>query len=117
MTSHHHDGLSLAHHHHVVPRGGPAVLDIGGDIGALIAYVDADLLGAEIHVRADHHPDHTTHTAVWERTIGNETVIVAVFPELAADRYDLLDADGRPSETITIRGGEITEIDLRTGAR
>lgn len=114
-THHHHPGLSLARgRHHAAPGGGPVVLDIGDTVGALIAYVDDDLLGTEIHVRADRDRSHTTHTAVWERTLGGRQVIVAVFPELAEDGYDLLDHDGSVTKRIAIRGGRITEIDLRS---
>jgi hypothetical protein len=109
MSAHTHE-----HHHHVVPQGGPVTLDIGGDIGALIAYVDAARLGTEIHVHAEGDPDpsRTTHTGVWERTMGPQSVIVAVFAELAQDRYGILDDDGRVTHTVIIRGGEITEVDL-----
>ena len=35
---HHHDAGHDGHHHG--PVGGPAVLDIGGDVGALVATMD-----------------------------------------------------------------------------
>src|SRR6476660_4515173 len=100
MSANDHAGEPHRHHHHVVPRGGPVTLDIGDNVGALIAYVDADQLGTEIHVRADHDPDpsRTTHTGVWERTMGGRPVVVAVFPELVEDGYGLLDADGRVTQ-------------------
>jgi hypothetical protein len=115
MPANDHADHPHGHHHHVVPMGGPVILDIGGDVGALILYVDDDQLGTEIHVRADHDPDplRTTHTGVWERTMGGQPVVVAVFLELVEDGYRLLDADGQVTQSLTIRGGQITEIDLR----
>ena len=40
-------------------------------------------------------------------------VTAAVFPELVAGRYWVLDADGHDVRPVVIGGGELTEIDLR----
>jgi hypothetical protein len=100
-------------HQHTAPRGGPVTLDIGNGVGALIADVDPELLGTEIHVRADGERTRTTHTGVWERTVGGVSRVVAVFPELVAGGYSVLGSDGQPVRTVAVADGRVTEIDLR----
>jgi hypothetical protein len=97
------------------PKGGPVVVDIGGDVGALIAHMDPDLLGAELFLRPDWDPLTTTHTGIWERQMGPRPAVVAVFPALREGGYDILDADGGPSGRVEVVGGQVGEIDLRTG--
>jgi hypothetical protein len=46
------------------PQGGPVMLDIGGDIGALIAYCEADQFGYVNHGGLAGEI-RTTHTGVW----------------------------------------------------
>jgi hypothetical protein len=40
--------------------------------------------------------------------------VAAVFLELIEGTYEVLGAPGRGHEPVTIRGGELTEIDLRS---
>ena len=40
-------------------------------------------------------------------------ITAAVFPELVAGRYWVLDSDGHDVRPVVIGGGELTEIDLR----
>jgi hypothetical protein len=102
-------------HEHAAPVGGPAVLDIGGDVGALVLHLDRSHLGTEIHIRRAGHPaDPTTHTGVWERTAGGRTMVVAVFAAVREGRYDLLDAQGAPVLVVTITGGKVTETEMTT---
>jgi hypothetical protein len=96
------------------PQGGPVVVDIGGDVGALIAHMDSDLLGAELFLRPDQDPSTTTHTGIWERQMGPQAAVVAVFPALLEGGYDILDSDGHPSGRVAVVGGQVGEIDLRT---
>ena len=79
------------------PQGGPVVVDIGGDVGALIVRLDHELLGTELHLRQDGWT-HTVHTGVWDRPLGDRMVTVAVYPALV--RGDLRDprrGRGRPA--------------------
>jgi hypothetical protein len=97
-------------------RGGPPVLDIGGDIGAMVALMDPADAGTELFLRSDdpdHQPPLHVHTGVWTRTHGDAAVTAAVFPELVAGRYVVLNDDGHPVRPVVIGGGELTEIDLR----
>jgi hypothetical protein len=45
--------------------------------------------------------------------MGGRTVHVALFPEVVAGGYDLLDPDGEPLARIGVTGGQVSELDLR----
>jgi hypothetical protein len=94
-------------------RGGPPVLDIGGNIGAMVVLMDPATAGTELHLRSEHEPPVAVHTGVWTRPHGTATVTAAVFAELVAGHYWVLDPDGHDVRPVVIAGGELTEIDLR----
>ena len=116
-----------------------AVLDIGGDIGALILYADADYLDREIeispldgdeheHTHEDaHEPDHEhehghehghrTHTAIHERRSGGAITYAGIYPELRAGTYRIWADDPSLPDRVTIVGGEVAEVDWRRGRR
>jgi hypothetical protein len=110
-----HDGHAPVVHrpvNHTV-RGGPPVLDIGGDIGAMVVLMEPATAGTELHLRSEHEPPIAVHTGVWTRPHGTATITAAVFPELIEGGYWVLDADGHDVRPVAIAGGELTEIDLR----
>jgi hypothetical protein len=109
--AHGHDHGSLESYDHV--RGGPPVLDIGGDIGAMVATMTPETAGLELHLRSEHHPPVSVHTGVWERHLGDRTVTAGVFCELVEGTYWVLDGAGTPLHPVEITGGELTTIDLR----
>ncbi len=122
MSADHHHGPDDHHHHHDVERreegagpvgAGPAVLDIGGDIGALVATMDDGAAGIELFLRPDHDPTITVHTGVWERPVAGGLTTVAVFPALLAGTYHVLDERGMPVRTVDVDGGKVLSIDLR----
>ena len=114
---------------------GPVVLDIGGDIGALILNASAALDGAEIEARpvsgaakatfdASSHVHHAhgghahshdgalVHVAVVGRPVGGKIVHSAVFSELQDGVYELyVRPDGPVRLTATVRGAEVTMHD------
>lgn len=118
---------------------GDAVLDIGGDIGALILYTDADYNGREIEVspidepdpdRAaghdhahehghgpahEHHhgPVHRTHTAIHERRSGGQVTYAGIYVELKAGTYRIWTDDPSLPDRVTIIGGRVAEVDWR----
>lgn len=97
------------------PIDGPVMLDIGGDVGALIARLDDHLEGSELPILSLDRPDWdpNTHTGVWRRRLANTTAVVAVYPQLPEGRYQIAPGDHPPTELV-ISGGQVTDIDLRT---
>ena len=113
---HRHHEHDHDHHHdrHHAGAGAP-VLDIGGDVGALVARMGPDAAGTELFLRPEADPSSTVHTGVWHRLHTNSALTAAVFLELPAGTYAVLDADGTAVRTVAIVGGEVAEIDLRPG--
>jgi ABC-type Zn2+ transport system substrate-binding protein/surface adhesin len=101
-----------AHEAGLPPQGGPVVVDIGGDVGALIVRLDRALLGSELHLRQDGWT-HTVHTGVWDRPLGADMVTVAVYPALVEGTYEILGRDGAVRRVVGIEGGQVAELDLR----
>lgn len=86
------------------------VLDIGGDIGALVLYTSAADDTAEIDISPGTDPAAPrTHNQVHPRRAPAGLVYSAVYPALAAGEYTLWRDERTPEATITIRGGEVTE--------
>lgn len=117
---------------------GTVVLDIGGDIGALILHTGPDLLLAEIEVSrvdgapplsdggaqahaADHDHGHShehahplrTHVAVRERRGPSGIRYAAIYPGLRSGEYTVWGTDGAAADTVTVIGGEVAELDWR----
>ena len=115
---------------------GAVLLDIGGDVGALVVTMPAEMLGVEIEIRPvgvvdtghphgdshghehghghdhDHHHDdgHLLHVAVVNRPVAGGHVPSLVFPELVARSYDLFEK-GHGDEvvlTVEIAAAEVT---------
>lgn len=85
------------------------VLDIGDDIGALIIYTCKDLHARQIEVSLKGNTiSKRVHTDVLERRSGGRQVFAAVFASLPEGDY-MTWSD--PTETFTIVGGHITEVD------
>jgi hypothetical protein len=93
---------------------GAVLLDIGGDVGALLVEVPAAMVGVEIEARAlddrgaaHHHP----HVAVVERPAAGGPVPSLVFATLREGSYQLV-AKGAVEVALTasVRGGTVTEL-------
>ncbi|MEP6561851.1 MAG: hypothetical protein ABJD68_12365 [Nakamurella sp.] len=106
-----HEPVNAESYPHV--RGGPQVLDIGGDIGALDARMPADAAGTELYLRSEHEPPIEIHAGVWHRSHAENALTSAVFAELLAGTYLVLDSAGAIASKVVIRGGELSQIDLR----
>jgi len=116
MSGHHHGhehdhGRGHEHGHGAVGSG-PAVLDIGDEVGALVATMPRGCAGTELFVRRADDQTSTVHTGVWERRQAGRSVTAAVFPELREGTYHVLDENGVDIHTVEIRGGSVTTIDL-----
>jgi len=88
---------------------GPPVLDIGGDVGALVLRTPSALVGAEIEISPVGNPSARRHVAVHIRRYPRGTAYAAVYPSLEAGSYELWAADGTVVLTVSIQGGTITE--------
>ena len=110
----HGGATTLSHHHHHHHHGGATpVLDIGGEIGAVVVYLAAPTPSGELEMCPFGVPEGRFHTGVHDRDLAGFAVPVAVFPEVAAGRYQLLDDDLMPIAALDVHGGEVTELDLR----
>ena len=87
---------------------GSVVLDIGGDVGALIIITPACMAGEEIHVSPQQDPGGRTHALVRERRLGPDSCHAAVYPALQAGDYTIWRDTGRPAGTVRIAGGAAT---------
>jgi hypothetical protein len=115
---------------------GAVLLDIGGEVGALVVTMPASMVGAEVEIRplrgaagsgahhghhhGDHHGEHhhgdhehLAHVAVVARPVAGGEVPSLVFPELPDGGYELF-AKGQPAAVslrVDVVGGEVTVTD------
>jgi hypothetical protein len=93
---------------------GPVLLDIGGDVGALIVRAPASLAGQEIEIRPVGRPApaHLPHVAVVGRPTGHGIRHSAVFGELTEGTYELYRRPNGPVVLrVTITGGEVCQAE------
>jgi hypothetical protein len=87
---------------------GSVVLEIGGDVGALMLRTPPALNGVEIDLDPDDATLPHTHSAVRERQLVNGVSYAAVYPNLKAGLYTVEGSGQR----VLIHGGRVTEIDF-----
>ena len=101
------------------PTVGPAdalVLDIGGDVGALILHAEAGCLGVEVDVTPLGAPrSHHLHTMIRRRRAFDREFIAGVYPELSEGMYTVWGVDGVPLGAVEIVGGSVTEFHAGNG--
>ena len=112
---HPHDRPGQGHHEHHVDRvhAEDAVLNIGGDVGALILYTGPEYREREIEISLVGDEGHRTHTAIHERRVGADTVYAGIYAELKEGQYRLWTDDPELPDRVTITGGQIAELDWR----
>jgi predicted lipoprotein len=88
-------------------RDGSVVLDIGGDVGALVLHVSSDMDGREIDLTPEDPQAAHTHSAVRGRHLVHGVWYAAVYPSLKAGVYTI---DGS-MQRVEIRGGEVSEVE------
>jgi hypothetical protein len=64
------------------PHPGYVVLDVGGDIGALIVHTDSEMHGLEVEISRTGNDGARTHKDVLERSMGGTPAYTAVFDGL-----------------------------------
>ena len=94
-----------------------AVLDIGGETGALVIYADEALVGSEIEICPSGCLAEREHNVVRERPTPSGSVYAAVFPALLEGDYTVLTEDLEPSHEVSVVGGMVSEIDCSAGER
>jgi hypothetical protein len=106
--SHGHVHTNTDGHRHTAD-GGPVVLDVGGEFGALVLHASANDAGSEIEISPLADPGYRTHVAVHPRYLGGKIIHAAVYPDLVEGDYQLWSLQGAPALAVTIAGGAITE--------
>ena len=94
-------------------RGGDLMLDIGGDIGALLVYLPDSFAGTEVEIGYSDSDEPFTHTGVHPR--GTSALKqTAVYPELKTGDYQLWHpTDGsRLGPVVHVEGGAVAELNL-----
>jgi len=89
---------------------GPVVLDIGGDVGALVVHAPADMVGEELHLSPSHDDTDRRHVEVLPRHLTGGVRYAAVFGSVTAGRWTLRDGDGSPTSVVDVHGGQVTEV-------
>jgi hypothetical protein len=90
------------------------VLEIGGDLGALIVHADPALHGVEVEISPASDDARRSHKEVLERRIAGRPAYTAVFDGLSSGRYTLW-VNGRAlARGVDVNGCEISELDWRT---
>jgi len=98
------------------PHPEPVVLDIGGDIGALIVYAEPDLLDKPIELSSAGADDEKFHQHVLERPMPSKTTYAAVFDKVTAGAYTIW-LRGEPRlRDFEIAGGAVSQLDWRDSA-
>lgn len=109
---------------------GPVLLDIGGDVGALVVRMPEWLIDAEVEIRpmgtttaqgAHQHAGepgsgqdhvHHPHVAVVPRATPAGLVPSLVYPEVSAGSYELFPLpDGPVGLAVSVTGGRVTQAD------
>ena len=120
MSDHHHHDHEPGHQQHEHPEHqdhplppsteGSVVMEVGGDIGALVVYTPDALAGLEIELalRGDDH--QFVHTEVRERQLPDGTIYAGVFPTVPSGEYTLLPAAALPALDVRVEGGRVSEL-------
>jgi hypothetical protein len=118
MHRHHHQHDGSQAHTRYSERTHPeaVVLDLGGDLGALILYTDPSMLGVEVEISACEEDDRRSHKEVLEREINGVPVYSAVFDKVRAGRHTLWLHDIPRERGVVVSGGTVAEVDWRERA-
>ncbi len=101
--------VSVRTHH---SAGETPVLDIGGEVGALVVHLPAPPPTGELEACPRHRPDQRFHTGVHPRQLGGRWSATAVYPAVVEGDYDILDDELHVIGHAHVSGGEVTELRL-----
>jgi|SRR5579875_94100 len=93
-------------------RADALVLEIGGDVGALIVYTGPGCDGRQLDLTPSGSPrSHHLHNVVRRRTTpAGEVVFAAVFPQVLQGRYDLWGDGDSPVAELVVTGGQVSVV-------
>jgi hypothetical protein len=97
--------MATAERHLPPSRDGSVVLDIGGNIGALVVEATGDRLGSELDLTPVGATTAIMHTEVRERHVAGGTRYAAVYAAVPAGSYTV---EGLPV-VVVVEGGKVTE--------
>jgi hypothetical protein len=103
--------MAMTEHHLPPSRDGSVVLDIGGDIGALVVEVSGDWLGSGLDLTPVGAIAAIMHTEVRERHVEGGTRYAAVYAAVPAGTYTV---EGL-SMVVVVEGGKVTETRALAG--
>lgn len=90
------------------------VLDIGGDVGALVLVAGPELAEREIEISPGTGArTPRSHNVVHARRNRDRVAYTAVFPSVPAGDYTIWRHDGTPHATVTVHGGQVTQHSLQ----
>ncbi len=87
-----------------------AVLDIGGEIGAVLVRTGPDLVGAEIELY-DEDGSYLMHTEVHARPVPGAVQHAGLFPAVREGSYLLDLRDGSERERVVVTGGRVLTVE------
>jgi hypothetical protein len=91
---------------------GSVLLDIGGDVGALVVVAPDTMVGCEVEIAPEGESFqhvHRPHVAVVRRPVAGGAVASLVFPEVASGRYALAEKGTDDVRLLVeVHGGEVT---------
>jgi hypothetical protein len=114
-THHHHPHEPHTHEQYADrPHPEYVVLEIGGDLGALVVYTDADLHGVEIEISPSGEDGRRSHKDVLERSLAGRPAFSAVFDQIKDGSYTVWVADTPRARDVRVNGGKVAELDWRS---
>ncbi len=87
------------------------VLEIGGELGALIVYTDPVLHGKEIEISPRGEDERRSHKDVLERSRAGTPSFAAVFDRIEEGAYTLWVDGSARARDVAVAGGSVTELD------
>ena len=117
MSNSHDHPHPQPHDHHAAahrPHPEPVVLELGGDLGALVVYTDPRLLHTEIEISPADDDTARSHKDVLERVLPGRSLYAAVFDRVHAGTYTLWHDGFAKRRGVQVHGGHVAELDWRT---
>jgi hypothetical protein len=106
---HHHDHNADHHREAHRPHTEPVVLEIGGELGALVVFTDGAHVHDEIEISPAGEDARRSHKDVLERVVGSRSVFAAVFDRLPGGEYTLWHEGAPLARGVHVLAGAIAE--------